>query len=144
MRSLAALAVLVFASGCGGGVEPPPKTVKVEGTVNHKGQPLEAGKVILYPSAPPADGKPVRPTVGDVKGGKFTLSTFVAGDGAMPGDYKVSVESMDKEVTMEEFNEGKRQKSLIPKKYSAMQTSGLTAKIPDQAEPFQLTLELKD
>ena len=128
--------------GCGG-AEAPPKTVKIEGVVTFEGQPLDQGKVTLHPSLTAVEGVPRRVATGEISGGKFTLSTFAPGDGAIPGDYKVTVESIVKEVTMEEFNEGKREESAIPDKYRNSLTSGVTATIPDQAEPYQLKIEMK-
>jgi hypothetical protein len=144
MRFLAIGLLMFSAAGCGGGVAPTPKTVQVEGLYTYKNIPVTKGKVTLQSTKQAGDGHVSRPATGQLcADGKFTLSSFKAGDGVMPGEYRVTVESMD-EVSMEEFNEGKKSESLIPKKYSDIKTTDLTATIPDQAEPYPLTLELKD
>lgn len=136
---------MLSVAGCGGGVEPPPKTVKVHGTVTYKNSPVTKGKVTLQSTATKSGGEISRPAVGTIgPDGTFTLSTFTAGDGALPGEYRVTVESFDQELTMEEAYEGKTQTSLIPEKYSNIKTTELKATIPDQNEPYQLQLELKD
>jgi len=142
MRTLILALVLLAFCSCNR-VEAPPKTVKVEGTITHKGKPLEKGKVTLHPDAASAGAGAHRPAIGQISDGKFTLSTFVNGDGAIPGAYRITVESAD-EVSMEDFNAGKREKQLVPKKYAATSTSGLAGNIPDQDQPFPLALEIKD
>jgi hypothetical protein len=142
MRKLILPLVLLAFAGCSG-AEPPPKTTKVEGTVTYKGAPLPKGKVSLEPEAPGDKKNPTRPATGAIENGKFTVSTFVQGDGAIPGTYRVAVESVE-EVSMEDFNAGKREKQLIPKKFASGKTSGLALKIPDQSEPYAATLDLKD
>ena len=68
------------AAGCG---QSP--TVKVTGTVTIKGQPAENVQVTFLP----ADGRPAT-GVTDAQG-KFELSTFKPGDGAMPGQQTVTL-----------------------------------------------------
>ena len=69
-----------LAAGCG---QSP--TVKVSGTVTIKGQPAENVQVTFLP----ADGRPSS-GVTDAQG-KFELSTFTNGDGAMPGEQTVTL-----------------------------------------------------
>lgn len=130
--------------GCSG-AEAPPETVPVNGQVTYKNEPLTKGKVALHPTAKAEEGAIQRPSTGQIgEGGKFTLSTFKTDDGVMPGEYKITVESYEKELTMEELGEGKKQKSLIPEKYRRLETTDLTATIPEQDEPYPLKIELKD
>jgi hypothetical protein len=72
--------VAVAAAGCGS------KLVKVEGTVTLDGQPVQGATVIFFSESggPQANGL----TDDD---GKFKLTTFNTGDGAIPGSYKVTV-----------------------------------------------------
>ena len=142
MRKLILPLVLLAFAGCSG-AEAPPKTTKIEGTVTYKGAPLPKGRVTFEPEAAGDKKNPTRPATGPIENGKFTVSTFVQGDGALPGTYRVAVESVE-EVSMEDFNAGKRDKPLIPKKYAVGKTSGLAVKVPDQSEPYAATLEIKD
>src|SRR5437868_3529045 len=59
----------------------------VSGTVTFKGQPLEKGRIDFIP----VDSANGRPASGEIVGGSYSLTTAVSGDGAMPGQYKVTV-----------------------------------------------------
>jgi hypothetical protein len=62
-------------------------TVAVTGKVTKDGQPVSGAAVTFVPTAP--DGKPASGTTDD--SGSYKLTTFVNGDGALPGSYKVTV-----------------------------------------------------
>jgi hypothetical protein len=88
---LATLAALVFAAATGCGTKAS-NLVKVAGTVSLDGAPLEGAKVTFYPSS--GDAPPMGVSDGS---GRFELSTFdiktrESMDGALPGEYKVTVE----------------------------------------------------
>jgi hypothetical protein len=74
--------LLVGAAGCGGGVVP------VKGTVKLDGKPL-AGASIQFIAQDPGGRDATGSTDAD---GVFQLSSFRAGDGALPGKYKVVVQ----------------------------------------------------
>jgi hypothetical protein len=76
------LGALVATAGCGG----PLKTVKVEGVVTLDGKPLPAATVTFVPVG---DGRAASGRT--EKNGHFRLTTFRTDDGAMPGEYKVTV-----------------------------------------------------
>jgi len=116
-----------------------PGTAPVSGTVKQKGAPLADATVTFAPagqsSGRAASGK-------TDASGKFTLTTLKAGDGAMPGEYSVTVtktEMIGKTYTPEEANEyySKHQKSppppqiknVLPEKYAKGDTSGLKATV---------------
>lgn len=120
--------------------------VQATGSVNYKGQPVEGASVILSPeggATPAATGK----TDGS---GQFTLSTS-AGDGVVPGKYKVMVSKT--ETTTEEIPESDPRygsvtpkttvKDHLPAKYKDPAKSGLTVEIRDGEDnvlpPFELT-----
>jgi hypothetical protein len=81
-RWLAACGALAAFLGAGCGQSP---TVKVAGTVTIKGQPAENVQVTFLP----AEGRPAS-GVTDTQG-RFELSTFQPGDGAMPGEQTVTL-----------------------------------------------------
>jgi len=72
---------LTAALGCGQG-----KTVKVEGVVTLDGKPLPAATVIYVPVG---DGRAASGRTD--QDGIFRLTTFRTDDGAVPGEYKVTV-----------------------------------------------------
>jgi hypothetical protein len=81
-----AAALLLGATGCGSGG---PKLHKVSGTVTLDGQPLAGADVNFEPDdyaggLQAASGR----TTTD---GSYTLTTYTSGDGAMEGNYKVTI-----------------------------------------------------
>ena len=125
------MAVLMCVSaGCGGGPDRP-KTVAVTGKVTSKGQPVTSGTVAFVPTA--ANGP--RPASGEIdSSGNYKLMTFEPGDGALPGEYKVSISSFTGADPATK-SEGKK---ALPDKYYRADTSGLTASIKpgDSAKVF--------
>ncbi|OYV86570.1 MAG: hypothetical protein B7Z73_11525, partial [Planctomycetia bacterium 21-64-5] len=75
----------LLALGCSG--QKGPATAKVSGLVTYKGQPVDGATVVF---APPAGGRPGTATT-DAQG-RYELSTYGDRDGALPGDYKVTVQ----------------------------------------------------
>jgi hypothetical protein len=78
--AICGLVAAVVLAGCGES-----QTVSVTGTVTIKGQPAENVEVTFLP-------KGGRPATGVTNAeGRFELSTFKPGDGAMPGDQTVTL-----------------------------------------------------
>jgi hypothetical protein len=148
-RACVAVLGLAAAAGCGG--DKPkwqrPKPVHAGGVVRLNGQPLESALVTF-----------TNPTLGvsasgrsDAEG-KFTLTTFEQGDGAVPGKYKVSVSKViappglvDKTAAPVMRRAGAppapQPRWLIPKRYGNAETSGLTAEV-SEAGSSEIVLEL--
>lgn len=144
------MAVCVGVLGCGGGGEGLSGTVRVKGVVKQGGAPL-AGATVTF--APTAEGTRAASGITDASG-QFTLTTLQAGDGAFPGEYKVTVtktELVGKQYTPEEANEYYNQyqtqppapeiKSLLDDKYGNAETSGLSASVT-QGGPNDFTFEV--
>ena len=137
------------------------KRYPVSGTVTYKGQPLAKGRINFVPK----DGKS-RPASGQIKDGSFSsLTTLSEGDGALPGDYVVSIDTkeIDEAAAKAEGEKAakkhgmsnlvqlppeiqakalKTAKSSIPVIYQDAHKSGLTAKVEEKSNSF--TFELKD
>jgi hypothetical protein len=132
--------------GCGGPDRP--VTVSVSGTVMLDGQPVEGATVNFLPQ----DQAKGRAAVGKTDStGKFTLSTFEAGDGAMAGSYQItvarptldSVAQMEKGGSVSDAEVSKEAESVgppIPTKYSNVKTSGLTATVSESENTIPLEL----
>ncbi|QDT41739.1 hypothetical protein Pan241w_18020 [Gimesia alba] len=119
---------LVHAVGCGNSVERP-KTVPVSGKVTWNGAPLSMGRVQFVPS----DSKKGRPAVGDInQEGHYTLMTFQANDGVMPGNYKIFVDARKEGDPNNLKTKGGF--PILPQKYYDANKSGLTAFIEDSAK----------
>lgn len=128
--------------GCGSGR---PKTVAVKGTVTYNGDPVEGASVVFFKDegAPPATGQT------DASGG-FVLTTFDHHDGAVPGDYVVTVAKM--ESAPDRTDDGRipvaapavaKPKSLIPIKYSEPKASGLSETV-SASGPNEFQFDLTD
>lgn len=134
-------------AGCSGAKSP--ATAKVTGVVTYKGSPVEGATVIFAPSA---GGKPAT-AITDAEG-HYALSTFGAKDGAVPGDYKVTVtktttEGTAPELSYEKLNElslrgeqppGPVVKHVLPAKYASETTSGLDKTVKSGSNDFPLDL----
>jgi hypothetical protein len=122
-------------AGCGSDRLP---VVPVEGTVRYRGKPLESGSVTFLSAAGPV-------AVGEIqKDGRFHLTTYRDGDGATLGTHQVTV-GCYREPTAAERAKAAGSEPLgpipvIPRKYLAPSTSGLTAEVKSQNEPFRLEL----
>jgi hypothetical protein len=87
--AIAALAILV--AGCGG--NPHPKTVAVSGQVKLDGGPWPVAGRLYFTALEPAAGFPRHGGMADfATDGRFVAWTWSAGDGLIPGKYKVGVE----------------------------------------------------
>jgi len=115
-----------------------PRTVKIRGRVTYKGQPVCSGFVTFL------DDLGHRPAAGNLQSdGTYELSTFTAGDGALSGQYKVLVLSLQNEPTPDKPSQPVV--SAIPTKYGKPQTTPLTITIPaERGSPIELNFDLRD
>jgi len=120
---LIAAAALV-ASGCG---DKRPDRVQVSGHVLIDGQPLTVGNVKFVPSG-------ARASSGTLDGeGKFKLTCYDGGDGAVPGRHRVQISSM-------EVISASKVKWLAPPKYADFRTSGLEFEITEPTDDLKIEL----
>ncbi len=139
---------LMALSGCGGGDDGLSRYA-VSGTVTYKGERLDHGNITFTPD----DVAKGRVASSTIEGGSYTLGTLGDRDGAVPGQYKVSVTSKEVDPSKIRDRPGRSagkpkvvgkanqdEKSLIPKKYETSQTSPLTAEVKPQSNsiPFEL------
>lgn len=111
-----------------------PKPAKVIGVLTVDGQPAAGATVTFSPSRDGASRG--YPAVGKTDpNGKFRLTTFEAGDGAVPGVYTVT-------VALDVADERGEVKSLLPRRYADPRTSALTVQVAEGGEndfAFDLT-----
>lgn len=154
MRVLAAAALLgvIAAQGCSpSATGDRPGTVPVTGTVTQAGKPLAGATVNFVASG--GSGSAVGVTGAD---GTYKLTTFESGDGAMPGQYKVTIVKYDAPPAAEGSSSslppdptttgeyvppeaGSSEpaagpKNLLPAKYADPEQSGLTATVTESGE----------
>ncbi len=91
----------------------------VHGAVTYDGQPLEHGRILFLPD----EG---RSAFGDIDRGKYTLTTYKPGDGALIGTHHIIVQS---DVLSDPHDAFSDRTPLIPERYGKAETSGLTAEV---------------
>jgi hypothetical protein len=143
----------IVLTGCAKSSAP---TYPVTGTVTLHGKPLSGAAVTFVPTDETQGAAASAFTNSE---GKYALTTFQAGDGARPGEYRVKVSKQDqaavdaskmvKNLSIEEeqkiYIEKKTlpppAKSLVPAKYQDDQTSGLTHKVENKPTTFDIKIE---
>lgn len=122
--SLAAITLVVLLTGCDDGR---PRRVPVAGTVLIDGEPLTHGNIRFVPEGH-------RASYGKLDGeGRFTLSCFEDGDGAVTGSHRVQISSS-------EIINGGKVKWHAPNKYSNFRKSGLVVEITEPTEDVLIEL----
>jgi hypothetical protein len=131
----AATLVLLTLSACSsGGPEP---TYPVHGLVTVGSNPLEGGSILFEPVEPSASGQvhSARGTIDDT--GRYQLSTFGVGDGAVAGKFHVMVFEKEKQLS---DDPNLVRTSIIPDKYHMPETTPLVREV--KAEENVIDLEI--
>lgn len=127
--SLSSAVVILCAVGMLAGCDDgKPKRVPVSGTVLIDGMPLTTGTVRMYPAS---GGRPASGQIGP--DGGFTITTFQPNDGAVVGNNKVEIQSV-------EALSDTKLKWHAPKKYATADTSGLTITIEKPTNDLELSI----
>jgi hypothetical protein len=132
VRTAVFVAVCVALVGCNARPAGRPLTAPVTGVVRFDGEPVAGATVSFQAEAGGRSASGITDSLG-----RYQLSTFARGDGAVPGSYKVIVL---KYATAPESSGGQGAyvtpqgpeappKHLLPEKYSAVKTSGLEATV---------------
>jgi len=144
---LAVLTLTICAAGCGSTPQSDhPTTYSVAGTVTMNGEPVADANVNFQLT----DGSRGASGLTDQQG-NFSLTTFTAGDGALPGEYRVAITKFEKPPQETQVPEDHPDynpnvatfvpRNLLPAKYANPQTSELTATVTEGANTvkFELT-----
>ncbi|RMF87778.1 MAG: hypothetical protein D6741_20100 [Planctomycetota bacterium] len=137
-----------------------PKTYPVEGVVTLNGEPVEGATVVFSPvGGGEGETSPQAAQAKTDADGHYELSTFEAGDGAIPGEYAVIVTKYDVKPTpggpeleseegqMKAFLEAQQGgddsavRNLLPAKYANAQTSGLKFTVKLERNSIDIKLE---
>ena len=165
-RLLVGIAALGLIAGCGASEFP--DTVKAGGTVTYNGEAVADAVVTFSPTG--VENAHAASGTTD-SSGKFTMTSFVAGDGAVVGNYAVSISKteggtveLETGAAATESDEdidaayaaldeaggaeglakaGGAAKDLLPAKYKSASNSGLTADVTADG-PNDFTFELTD
>lgn len=139
--ALCAACVLTGIAGCGkSGLS----TIRVEGKVTFKGQPVSGGDIAFHPTKL-TEGGVNRIGIGRLDAeGNFKMSTVTHGDGVQAGEYAVVITSREGASRLNE-PEQKAGKSSIPVSYSSVTTTPLKATISaDGPIPRKVDFELTE
>ncbi|QDV21769.1 carboxypeptidase-like regulatory domain-containing protein [Aureliella helgolandensis] len=143
--------------GCS--TESNPPTYPVTGTVTYKGAPVDGATIIFTSISEGGEGATGK---SDAEG-KYSLTTYVNGDGARPGDYMIKVFKFDSpppppsesspdfnpDSTLEEEEESydpteidnSPVKNELPVQYSKETTSGLKHTVGESESSFDIVLD---
>ncbi len=132
--------LLIPTFGCSGGESDRVPVYPVTGEVLVNGQPAEGVSVIFYPEGPAPQGKKMPVPAGMTDGnGEFKLTSYVQGDGAPAGKYKVAAVWDEKPPA--KFSGVFEPKDRLHGRYASPQTSKLSATVEEgstEIPPFQL------
>jgi hypothetical protein len=107
----------------------------VQGQVLVGDQPVADAMVVFHPQfeTPPGQPKPLGITDAE---GKFQLTTLQANDGALPGDYRITVELRQERLSGEELvRDGP---NLLPAKYAKAETTPFAFTVGKQTNEVPL------
>ncbi|WP_146432031.1 hypothetical protein [Blastopirellula retiformator] len=130
------LLCLLAAIGCGG--QQGPRPYPVRGVITFDGKPLTRGTIIFNPvdQAHPASRGEIQ------SDGSYVLSLTAAGDGAIPGEHRVIVNSSTQVESGLEVGDPNYQipRPLVPPKYSSLSTTPLSHTVKAEANTIDIAL----
>lgn len=141
--TVAITGLVLLVAGCSSGGGNLPRTVPASGVVTLDGKPVDGAQVVFVPADAGVTGAY---GVTDASG-RFSLRAFEQKDGAIPGQYLVQV-SKTIEVRLPgpagsvDGGDPVRFEHGVPARYTNVQSSGLTATIPENGTK-DLKFELK-
>jgi hypothetical protein len=143
MRPLRRSGLLVLVLGLMAGCNQPGETlVPVGGRVLVDGKPASGAAVVFHPVDSTNGTHPLAQVDAN---GEFQLTTIRSGDGAAPGEYRVTLTWYVSPPRKKAF-EGEESpvRNLIPEKYARRETTPLTATIrTDGNEPLRIEISTR-
>ena len=133
LHGLFLAAISLTMAGCGA---TGPGMAQVTGKVTYQGKPVPKGTVSFVPTAPGG-----RNATGQIdESGNYRLQTENPGDGALTGDYSVSIAARDDVVLDYIPRKPIPPKYLAPAKYENPATSGLKATVKSGSNTVDFAL----
>jgi hypothetical protein len=120
-----------------------PERVPVTGTVIYQQQPVAGASVAFHPQ-----GSTVAAMARTDEQGRFSLMTYTPDDGALPGDYVVTITKTEitgggPQATDDAPAPPSIERSLLPDKYASTSTSGLRETVV-AGTPRDIRFELEE
>ena len=135
LRIIGSACVCLAVAGCGASG---PEMARVRGTVSYQGKPLTKGTITFVST----DEKRPNATSAIGADGSFDLQTVEPGDGAQLGDYVVTVSGIGTDEILDYIpKKPVENKSPIPLKYGAVDTSGLKQTVKSGRNHFDIKLD---
>jgi hypothetical protein len=125
-------ASVLLAVGC---ADDRPRTAPVEGVVTYLGKPVPNGTVVFVPESGPSATGEIGPD------GRYQLTTFTKGDGAVPGPHRVMIAALDDMKDRLPEDRSPLPPPIIPTRYSDYRASGLTADVQTTRNSINFALE---
>jgi hypothetical protein len=113
------LSQLLLLAGC---TKTGPQLTEVRGKVTFRGAPVSQGTVCFQPATRGGTSRPAVAVISE--DGSYELHAFPGRSGALPGEYRVSVDCHTGSFINHDVN------YLVPKRYADPATSSLTASVP--------------
>jgi len=123
------------------------KRYPVSGNVTYKDEPVAKGSITFTPV------NPGRPASGAIQNGRYSLTTVDPEDGALAGQYKVTIMAKDVDYASlvakakgsairqpDIIKAGASAKLMVPQKYQLPDTSGLTATVEEKSNTLNFKL----
>lgn len=138
--------LVVTLGGCGGDPNRP-KLGKVSGKVTYNGAPVSSGEVVFTPVSGKGGetGQGARGSIGS--DGRYEMTTFDTGDGAIYGQHVVTVvvrekgaENLGKPKADGTFDY-KLPKAVTPSKYASAEKSHLRCTVDSGSKTFDIDLK---
>ncbi len=147
VRAATPVVCLALFVGCSGGGEDKwtadrEKVVPTTGVVTLDGQPVEGATVNFH-----SKSKELAAYGRTDASGRFTLTTYEATDGAVPGEHVVTVKKVKTNTVLNPDDPeadplSTSEEWLVPKKFASQSTSGQTATVTEEGDN-DFTFELQ-
>lgn len=153
LAAITLVTVGIVLTGCSNSSRLP--TYPVTGAVTSQGKPVAGAAVTFVPTSTEGEAASA---ITDSEG-KYALTTWEAGDGARPGQYRVKVSKQEQatvapakmvqnlsieeeqKIYVEKTKPPPPPKRSIPSKYQDDQTSGLIHKVEEKPTTFDIKIE---
>ena len=141
-RSRCVVGVLMLGCVVGCGQSYRVKTVPASGTVTYQGQPVAKAILFIVPENPKSTTEAPNANATTDAQGRFIVSTYATGDGAVPGNYLVGIsKSIPDPATANDPVPGTL--NALPERYQNPTTSGLKMTV-DAGKKNDVKFELTD